>query len=243
MPPKRKKSVRQKQKQRQSQRQSVVVNIGKTTTTKRRRNAGRGGLPPPSHLQNLAPTFITTQQIDIPSLLNALKVQDPPRIPNPVTPLSATLQASTQTGTAQQMAGQRAEERRAGPTAGNFQPHPSKADNRLAQAVQQQDDDDVRSAFKAKLFSRARSASPVLATQVRPRRGPIPRGIQEAVPVFEPGGGGGGPPVVTPSSARPILETQADGTPITKKETKAQKAKREKAEAEAKAQKNITQFF
>lgn len=130
MPPKRKKSVRQKQKQRQSQSQKVIVNIGKTTTTKRRRNAGRGGLAPPSHLQNLAPTFVTAPQVDYVGLIGEIsrltaKVQDPVPIRNPVTPLQATLQATN--AEAQQMAGIKAEERRAGPTAENFQPPPSRA--------------------------------------------------------------------------------------------------------------------
>jgi len=128
MPPKRK--ARKTKAPMQTQRQSVVVNIGT-----KRKSSGRGRLPPPSHQHNLAPTFVTNQQIDytplIASILHATaKVQDPVPIRNPVTPLSATL------GSAQQMAGaaalNREAERRPGPTADNFQPLSSQADERLA---------------------------------------------------------------------------------------------------------------
>lgn len=137
MPPKRKtkrKPPKRSKSQSQSQRQSVVVNIGKSSTTKRRRNAGRGGLPPPSHLQNLAPTFVTAPQVDYVGLIGEIsrltaKVQDPVPIRNPVTPLQATLQASN--AEAQQMAGVKAEERRAGPTSSNFQAPPSIARHTL----------------------------------------------------------------------------------------------------------------
>ena len=124
MPPKRK--ARKTKAPTQTQRQSVVVNIGT-----KRKSSGRGRLPPPSHQHNLAPTFVTNQQIDytplIASILHATaKVQDPVPIRNPVTPLSATTQ------TAQQMAGAAAQsrappQRRAGRSAGNLQPLPSQA--------------------------------------------------------------------------------------------------------------------
>ena len=103
MPPKRK--ARKTKGQTQTQRQSVVVNIGT-----KRKSSGRGRLPPPSHQHNLAPTFVTNQQIDytplIASILHATaKIQDPVPIRNPVTPLSATTQS------AQQMAGAAAQSR------------------------------------------------------------------------------------------------------------------------------------
>ena len=126
-------------KQSQSQRQSVVVNIGTSKTkSKPRKSRGRGGLPPPSHMHNLAPTFVTNQQIDytplISSILNASNKIGAPNsisqrtIENPVTPLSSTTQSSS---TQSSSAGEAAI-RRAGPTAGNLQPLPSQADERLS---------------------------------------------------------------------------------------------------------------
>ena len=110
--------------QRQSQRQSVVVNIGSTSKSKPRKSSGRGGLPPPSHAHNLAPTFVTAPQIDYTPLLamiqqHARPIVAEPSIPVTTTPLSASIQASN----AEQMAGDAAL-RRAGPTASNFQ-HPA----------------------------------------------------------------------------------------------------------------------
>jgi hypothetical protein len=106
------------------------VNIGT-----KRKSSGRGRLAPPSHQHNLAPTFITTPQIDYTNLFASLhttaKVQDPVPIRNPVTPLSSTLQSVRLN--AQQMAAVAAlgrAERRPGPTAGSFQPLPSQSDNR-----------------------------------------------------------------------------------------------------------------
>jgi len=123
--PKRKKATT-KQKQKQSQRQSVVVNIGASKgRSKPRKSSGRGGLPPPSYAHNLAPTFITAPQVDYAPILGAIagltaKIQQEPRIQNPVTPLSSSVQA-TQTMTQ----GEQTEERRAGRTAGNFQEPPT----------------------------------------------------------------------------------------------------------------------
>jgi hypothetical protein len=139
MPPKRK--ARKTKGQTQTQRQSVVVNIGT-----KRKSSGRGRLPPPSHQHNLAPTFVTNQQIDytplIASILHATaKVQDPVPIRNPVTPLSTTTQS------AQQMAGAAAQsraptQRRAGRSADNLQPTASASrmeePQRVAQPVAQQ---------------------------------------------------------------------------------------------------------
>jgi len=152
MPPKRK--ARKTKGQTQTQRQSVVVNIGT-----KRKSSGRGRLPPPSHQHNLAPTFVTNQQIDytplIASILHATaKVQDPVPIRNPVTPLSATL------GSAQQMAGaaalSREAERRPGPTADNFQSPPSKSDARLAAETQAADDVDAQEELRLKNIERLR---------------------------------------------------------------------------------------
>lgn len=125
MPPKKRK--RQSRKTTQSQRQSVIVNIGSKSAP--RKKSGRGGLPPPSHMHNLAPTFVTSPQIDYTPILAMLTQQTrslQPEAPrNPVTPLSSVMA----TQTAEQMAGEAAL-RRAGNTAANFQPPPSLADER-----------------------------------------------------------------------------------------------------------------
>ena len=140
MPPKKKKRSKSMPKQSQSQRQSVVVNIGTSKTkSKPRKSRGRGGLPPPSYQHNLAPTFVTQQATDYNPVIGAIasltsRLQQEPRIQQPVTPLSSTTSFSTQQ--AQSMAGQMAEERRDGPTAGNFQSLPSQADERLARETQ-----------------------------------------------------------------------------------------------------------
>ena len=125
MPPKKRKRKQPTQSQRQSQK--VIVNIGSKSTPRKR--SGRGGLPPPSHQHNLAPTFVTAPQVDYTPLLMAITQQtrslQPEPVRNPVTPLSAVIA----TQTAEQMAGAAAQ-RRAGPTAANFQPPPSLADER-----------------------------------------------------------------------------------------------------------------
>lgn len=120
MPPKRRRK-KQTTTQTQRQKQSIVVNIG-ASNAKAKRQSGRGGLPPPSHMHNLAPTFVTQQPTDYTPIINAIagltsKINETNRVPHPVTPLSSTVQAST---SAQQMAGESAI-RRAGQTAGNFQ--------------------------------------------------------------------------------------------------------------------------
>jgi len=128
MPPKkRKRKAKTPRGQSQSQRQSVVVNIGSTSKSKPRKSSGRGGLPPPSHAHNLAPTFVTAPQIDYTPLLamiqhHARPIVEQAPLPVTTTPLSASVQASN----AEQMAGEAAI-RRAGPTAGNFQPPASEA--------------------------------------------------------------------------------------------------------------------
>jgi hypothetical protein len=96
MPPKkRKRKAKTPRGQSQSQRQSVVVNIGSTSKSKPRKSSGRGGLPPPSHAHNLAPTFVTAPQIDYTPLLAMMQHHARPIVaqaPLPVTttPLSAT---------------------------------------------------------------------------------------------------------------------------------------------------------
>jgi len=135
MPPKRK-PVKRKSlknpvvrgtKQKQSQSQKVVVNVN-TIKSKPRKKSGRGGLPPPSYQHNLAPTFVTQQATDYNPVIGAIasltsRLQQEPRIQQPVTPLSSATQMANQQ--AQSMAGVKAEERREGSTAGNFQPLPS----------------------------------------------------------------------------------------------------------------------
>ena len=125
MPPRKKKRKAKtpKSTQRQSQRQSVVVNIGSKSTP--RKSSGRGGLPPPSHMHNLAPTFVTAPQVDYTPLLAMMQhhaspivAQAPMPVQNAVTPLSS---ATIATNTPSQMAGEAAL-RRAGRTADNFQP-------------------------------------------------------------------------------------------------------------------------
>ena len=143
MPPKKKRTKpTQKQKQKQAQRQSVVVNVGTSKSKpKPRKTSGRGGLPPPSHMHNLAPTFVTNQQIDYTPLISSLlhtsnKIGEPNSISqrtidNPVTPLSS----STKSSSVGEMAGEAAL-RRAGPTAGNLQPLPSQSDERLSMSME-----------------------------------------------------------------------------------------------------------
>lgn len=133
MPPKRKKSVRQKQKQRQSQSQRITINVGKTTPAKKR-NSGRGRLPPPSYQQNLfPPTIIQQQAPNIAVLENQIsrltaKIEEPIGIKQPTTPLGLETQTKAKTAEAQRLAGEQAEARRPGPTAENFQVPPSIAD-------------------------------------------------------------------------------------------------------------------
>jgi hypothetical protein len=148
MPPKKRAKTKpkptQKQKQKQAQRQSVTVNVG-SSKSKPRKSSGRGGLPPPSHMHNLAPTFVTNQQIDytplISSILHASNKIGAPNsisqrtIENPVTPLSSTQSSTSQSSSAEEMAGEAAL-RRAGPTAGNLQPHPSQADERISMSME-----------------------------------------------------------------------------------------------------------
>ena len=143
MPTKKKRAKTKAQKQKQSQRQSVVVNVGTSKSkSKPRKTSGRGRLPPPSYMHNLAPTFVTNQQVDytplISSILHASNKIGAPNsisqrtIENPVTPLSSTTQSSTSAG---EMAVEAAL-RRAGPTAGNLQPPPSQSDERISMSME-----------------------------------------------------------------------------------------------------------
>jgi hypothetical protein len=132
MPPKKRKRQSRKTTQSQRQSQKVIVNIGSKSAPRKR--SGRGGLPPPSHMHNLAPTFVTAPQVDYTPILAMLTQQtrslQPEPVRNPVTPLSSATQ------TAEQMAGAAAI-RRAGPTAANFQPPPSLADERMIETLLQ----------------------------------------------------------------------------------------------------------
>jgi len=112
-------------------------------------------LPPPSYQHNLAPTFVTQQATDYNPVIGAIasltaKLNEQPRIQQPVTPLSSTVQATSQS--AEQMAGEAAIGR-AGKTAGNFQQLPSQADERLAQKTQDKLDVQAEQAFKQKNVS------------------------------------------------------------------------------------------
>jgi len=153
MPPKKKKRSKSMPKQSQSQRQSVVVNIGTSKTkSKPRKSRGRGGLPPPSYQHNLAPTFVTQQATDYNPVIGAIasltaKLNEQPRIQQSVTPLSSTVQATSQS--AEQMAG-KAALGRAGKTAENFQQLPSQADERLARETQDKLDVQDKQAFEQK---------------------------------------------------------------------------------------------
>ena len=217
MPPKKRKRKAKPPTQRQSQRQSVVVNIGSTSKSKPRKSSGRGGLPPPSHAHNLAPTFVTAPQIDYTPLLamiqqHARPIVAEPRIPVTTTPLSASIQASN----AEQMAGDAAL-RRAGPTAGNFQPPASEA------------------RFKpiTKIGGEQSSYKPLVQPNPPQVRPPDPYVTQTLIqPKPEPGSGGGIPFAESrPAPAgRPKKETQK-AVPVDPraaeepKKSKAQKAK------------------
>tara|TARA_R110000751_G_scaffold45233_1_gene102815 strand:- start:228 stop:1067 length:840 start_codon:yes stop_codon:yes gene_type:complete len=136
MPPKKRKRKSKSQARGQSQRQSVVVNIG--SSSKPRKSSGRGNLPPPSHAHNLAPTFVTAPQVDYAPLLAMMQHHARPIVaqaPMPVTttPLSSAT-TSTNTESVGVMAGLAAE-RRAGPTAANFQPPASLASERSASSA------------------------------------------------------------------------------------------------------------
>jgi len=171
MPPRKKKRKAKTPKttQKQSQRQSVVVNIGSTKSTKSkpRKSSGSGGLPPPSHMHNLAPTFVTAPPVDYTPLLAMIQhhskpivQQEPMPVQNAVTPLSSA-NVETNNQAVQQKAGQAAI-RRAGRTAANFQRRTSESsrfessdtDEDLARQVQARFDTQDEKEFNEKVEAR-----------------------------------------------------------------------------------------
>ena len=193
MPMKKRKRKAKPTGQRQSQRQSVVVNIGSTSNP--RKSSGRGGLPPPSHAHNLAPTFITAPQIDYTPLLAMMQHHARPIVaqaPMPVTttPLSASVQASN----AEQMAGEAAI-RRAGPTAGNLQPPPSLADERRIETLLQSSRPQPSKSKTNMTERRSMGAEDKDAPkpQVRPPDPYVTRQLVQPKAAEEPGSGGGIP--------------------------------------------------
>lgn len=172
----RKKKVQQKQKQKQKQSQRVVVNVG--TIAKSKKRSGRGGLPPPSHMHNLAPTFVTAPQVDYTPLIAMMQHHARPIVaqsPMPVTqtPLSATIQASTAEVPVnkieiKKISGEAL--RRAGPTAKGFQPPPSLSDERLAREIQSADDVEAERELKLKQTPRVAEARPKLGRPFKPEK-------------------------------------------------------------------------
>jgi hypothetical protein len=237
MPPKKRKRKQPTQSQRQSQK--VIVNIGSKSAPRKR--SGRGGLPPPSHQHNLAPTFVTAPQVDYTPLLMAITQQtrslQPEPLRNPVTPLSAVMA----TQTAEQMAGAAAI-RRAGPTAANFQPHPSLADERRIETLLQPSRPPPSKPKTNMVERRSMGAEDRDAPQ-QPLRPPIPYVTQQLVPPksaepFERGvGAGGGIPSAEsrPARGRPKKGTQ-QAVPLGEKAVTAEKSKKGKS-------KDITTFF
>jgi hypothetical protein len=241
MPPKKRKRKQPTQSQRQSQK--VTINIGSKSTPRKR--SGRGGLPPPSHMHNLAPTFITAPQVDYTPLLMAITQQtrslQPEPVRNPVTPLSAVMA----TQTAEQMAGAAAE-RRAGPTAANFQPQPSLADERRIETLLQPSRPPP-SKPKTNMVERRSMGAEDRDSPQQPLRPPIPYVTQQLVPPksaepFERGvGAGGGIPTAEsrPAVGRPKKGTQ-QAVPLGEKALTAEKPKKGKSKGKSK---DITTFF
>jgi len=194
MPPKkRKRKAKTPRGQSQSQRQSVVVNIGSTSKSKPRKSSGRGGLPPPSHAHNLAPTFVTAPQVDYTPLLamiqhHARPIVEQAPLPVTTTPLSASVQASN----AEQMAGEAAI-RRAGPTASNFQPPASLADERRIETLLQSSRPQPSKPKTNMTERRAMGSEDIDAPkpQVRPADPYVTQTLIQPKP--EPGSGGGIP--------------------------------------------------
>lgn len=172
MPPKKKrkaKTPKSKPTQTQKQKQSIVINIGgsKSTKSKPRKSSGSGGLPPPSHMHNLAPTFVTAPPVDFTPLLSMIQQQTRPivqqapmPVQNPTTPLSSA-NVETNNQAVQQRSGQAAI-RRAGRTAANFQRRSSESsrfessdsDAELARQVQARDDRQDERVFNEKIQAR-----------------------------------------------------------------------------------------
>ena len=223
MPPRKK---RAKPKPTQTQRQSVVVNIG--SKSKPRKSRGRGGLPPPSHLHNLAPTFVTNQQIDYTPLISSIlyasnKIGEPNSISkrtieNPVTPLSSTTQSSS----VGEMAG-KAALRRAGPTAGNFQLPPSQADERLSMSTEDKPQP-------------VRAADPIIRERLVKEKPPVSGGggIPEAIGFVKKGR-----PFAQATQAIPMNQSYLIARPAAAAETKPETGKKAETKAEQKKKKKF----
>lgn len=169
MPPKKKrkaKTPKSKPTQTQKQKQSIVINIG-GSKSKPRKSSGSGGLPPPSHMHNLAPTFVTAPPVDFTPLVSMIQQQTRPvvqqapmPVQNPTTPLSSA-NVETNNQAVQQREGQAAI-RRAGRTAANFQRRTSEtsrfessdSDAELARQVQARDDRQDERVFNEKIQAR-----------------------------------------------------------------------------------------
>ena len=183
MPPKKRKRKAKTPKSTQTQKQSqrVTINIGKTTS-KPRKSSGSGGLPPPSHMHNLAPTFVTAPQVDYTPLLAMIQhhskpivQQEPMPVQNAVTPLSSA-NVETNNQAVQQKAGQAAI-RRAGRTAGNFQPRSSESsyfadssssDESVARQIQAKADIEDEKEFDEKQQERRRQQQAQRAVEAEP---------------------------------------------------------------------------
>jgi len=220
MPPKKKKEKpkAQKQRQKQAQRQSVTVNVGTSKSkSKPRKSIGRGGLPPPSHMHNLAPTFVTNQQIDYTPLISSIlhasnKIGGPNSISqrtidNPITPLSSSTQSSySQSSTAEEMAGEAAL-RRAGPTAGNLQPLPSQADERLSMSMEDKP-------------TPVRAPDPIITERLVKEKPALGEGIPEAVGFVKRGR-----PFAEATQAIPLNQSYLIARPAAEEPTLEPKAK------------------
>jgi hypothetical protein len=241
MPPKKRKRKQPTQSQRQSQK--VIVNIGSKSAPRKR--SGRGGLPPPSHQHNLAPTFVTAPQVDYTPLLMAITQQtrslQPEPLRNPVTPLSAVMA----TQTAEQMAGAAAI-RRVGPTAANFQPPPSLADERRIETLLQSSRPQPSKPKTNMVERRSMGAEDRDAPQ-QPLRPPIPYVTQQLVPQksaepFERGVGAGGG--IPSAESRPVRGRPKKGTqqavPLGQQTLAAEEPKKGKSKVKSK---DITTFF
>ena len=230
MPPKKKRSKpKPTQKQKQTQRQSVVVNVGTSKSkSKPRKTSGRGGLPPPSHMHNLAPTFVTNQQIDYTPLISSIlhasnKIGEPNSISqrtieNPVTPLSSTIQYSS----AGEMAG-KAALRRAGPTAGNLQPPPSQSDERLSMSMEDKPQP-------------VRAADPIITERLVKEKPPVSGGggIPEATAFVKRGR-----PFAEATEAIPMNQSYLIARPAAAAETKPETGKKAETKAEQKKKKKF----
>ena len=230
MPPKKKRSKpKPTQKQKQTQRQSVVVNVGTSKSkSKPRKTSGRGGLPPPSHMHNLAPTFVTNQQIDYTPLISSIlhasnKIGEPNSISqrtieNPITPLSSTIQSSS----AGEMAG-KAALRRAGPTAGNLQPPPSQSDERLSMSTEDKPQP-------------VRAADPIITERLVKEKPPVSGGggIPEAIGFVKRGR-----PFAQATQAIPMNQSYLIARPAAAAEAKPETGKKAETKAEQKKKKKF----